>query len=554
VESLYFPEVSVRRRAHTLLATASIAALVLSGCTPGEPGTPGGPGDDPTGAQSDPAPVVSVVNDPVEDDTATAGGEVDADAQDPSDAPTTSEAADADSDDTDSTDDAVDPDATDTGSVHINAGEELQLAVDGGVFTEVRLIDADHDTVPVDTGDLDPRTDEDADGSESDETSDATDSTEAADSSEAAAGGSVETAPGLVDAESDDSGAESEESTGSDDAADTDDATGSANGEASDDGEATATSGAEETGTRWESSVALVTGATYTWEATTESPDGAQHTVTGTVTTPETTAQEELTAKTVIADDQTVGVGAPIIVMFNSTIPEDARAAIEARLSVDVTDEDGEPVDVEGSWGWLYDTDGISRVHYRPKEFWPSDVQVQVNAPLEGVEYSPRWYGKEDVELDFEVGRDQRVVADAQTHRMTIERDGEEIADWPASLGTPQAPSYNGTHVVMSKHEAYTMTSEQWNYETDVNWAVRIHNNGEFVHAAPWSVGSQGSANVSHGCINLSTERAKEYFDMALYGDPVEITGSSVDLTTEHSDISDWVYSWEDWQELSALD
>ncbi|HJG80575.1 MAG TPA: Ig-like domain-containing protein [Brevibacterium senegalense] len=530
MESLYFPEVFVRRRAHTLLATAGIAALVLSGCTPGEPGTPSGPGDDSTGAQSDPAPVVSVVNDPVEDDTATAGGEVDADSQDPSDAPTASgtasDAAD-DSADSDSTSDGVDADATDTGTVHINAGEELQLAVDGGVFTEVRLIDADHDSVPVDTGELDPG--EDTDGSESGETAEATDTTEPADDAEAAAGGSVATTPGLVDAES-------------------------ADGEASDDGGATATSGADETGTRWESSVDLVTGATYTWEATTESPDGAEHTVTGTVTTPETTAQEELTAKTVIADDATVGVGAPIIVMFNSTIPEDARAAIEARLNVEVTDEDGEPVDVEGSWGWLYDTDGISRVHYRPKEFWPSDVDVQVDLPLEGVEYSPRWYGKEDVELEFEVGRDQRVVADAQTHRMTIERDGEEIADWPASLGTPQAPSYNGTHVVMAKHEFYTMTSERWNYETDVSWAVRIHNNGEFIHAAPWSVGSQGQANVSHGCINLSTERAKEYFDMALYGDPVEITGSSVDLTTEHSDISDWVYSWEDWQELSALD
>ena len=527
----------MHRRAHTLLASAGIAALVLSGCTPGESGPQTDPSGDAGNGQADSAPVVTVVNDALEADTAAASGTMDAssDSTDASTATSTPESDGAESDDTD---------AQDTGTVMIGAGQELELAVDGGVFTEVRLIDADHDTVPVDTGTFDVSA---ADSGDPDVTSGATDP------SEPSAGGTVETPRGLVDAESDD---EESAATESADAESADSATGdSASGEA----EAIPASGADddadgESGTQWASSVDLVTGATYTWEATTQSPDGEEHTATGTVTTPETTAQEELTAKTVIADDATVGVGAPIIVMFNSTIPEDARAAIEARLSVDVTDEDGEPVDVEGSWGWLYDTDGISRVHYRPKEFWPANVDVEVHLPLEGVEYSPRWYGKEDVDLSFEVGRDQRVVADAQSHRMTIERDGEEIADLPASLGSAQAPSYNGTHVVMSKHEAYTMTSERWNYETNVSWAVRIHNNGEFIHAAPWSVGSQGSANVSHGCINLSTERAKEYFDMALYGDPVEITGSSVDLNTEHSDISDWVYSWDDWQELSALD
>src|SRR5699024_1422876 len=93
-----------------------------------------------------------------------------------------------------------------------------------------------------------------------------------------------------------------------------------------------------------------------------------------------------------------------------------------------------------------------------------------------------------------------------------------------------------------------------WDYETDVKWAVRIHNNGEFIHAAPWSAGVQGAQNVSHGCVNLTTERAKEYYDSALFGDPVEITGSDVSLSTQDSDISDWVYSWEEWRWLSALD
>ena len=504
----------MRRRALSAVATAGVAAIVLSACTAG-PTEPTAPSSDGGSAQSDPAPVVTVVNEAITDDEAESG--------------TTTPPAD---------------------SVTIQAGDELALTVDGGEFTEVTLVDSDHDTVPTDTGTFDTEEDADDDADET-EGSNGTDDSNDPDETEvteeqARAGGTTDPTQGLVDVE---------------------DAAATAGADETSEQEAPSTSGPEDSsdaagddsadpqGTEWESSTALVTGATYIWEATTVAPDGAEHTATGTVTTPDTTAQEELTANTLIADDQTVGVGAPIVVSFNSTVPEEARAAIEARLSVEVVDADGEPVDVEGSWGWLYDTaDGISRVHYRPKEFWPAGVSVDVSLPLEGVEYSPRWYGKEDVDLSFDVGRDQRVVADAQSHRMTIERDGEQIADWPTSLGSAQAPSYNGTHVVMAKHEFYTMTSERWDYETDVSWAVRIHNNGEFIHAAPWSVGVQGSANVSHGCINLSTERAKEYYDMALYGDPVEITGSSVDLSTEHSDISDWVYSWEDWQELSALD
>ena len=37
---------------------------------------------------------------------------------------------------------------------------------------------------------------------------------------------------------------------------------------------------------------------------------------------------------------------------------------------------------------------------------------------------------------------------------------------------------------------------------------MRVTYSGEFIHAAPWSVGSQGVANVSHGCTGLSTADA----------------------------------------------
>jgi lipoprotein-anchoring transpeptidase ErfK/SrfK len=41
------------------------------------------------------------------------------------------------------------------------------------------------------------------------------------------------------------------------------------------------------------------------------------------------------------------------------------------------------------------------------------------------------------------------------------------------------------------------------------------------VHSAPWSVDSQGNANVSHGYINLSPDNAAWYYDVVHVGDPV---------------------------------
>jgi hypothetical protein len=66
-------------------------------------------------------------------------------------------------------------------------------------------------------------------------------------------------------------------------------------------------------------------------------------------------------------------------------------------------------------------------------------------------------------------------------------------------------------------------------------------------------VSVQGSSNVSHGCINLSPANAKAYYDSALYGDPVEVTGTQVPLSARDGDIWDWTLSWEEWKDLSAL-
>ena len=43
----------------------------------------------------------------------------------------------------------------------------------------------------------------------------------------------------------------------------------------------------------------------------------------------------------------------------------------------------------------------------------------------------------------------------------------------------------------------------------DVQYAQRVTFTGEFLHAAPWSVSAQGSYNVVHGCVGMSTDERR---------------------------------------------
>ncbi|GAC1401994.1 MAG: hypothetical protein NVSMB60_17830 [Mycobacterium sp.] len=84
-------------------------------------------------------------------------------------------------------------------------------------------------------------------------------------------------------------------------------------------------------------------------------------------------------------------------------------------------------------------------------------------------------------------------------------------------------------------------------------FSVRISNNGEFIHANPASLGAQGNTNVTNGCINLSTQDAQQYFNGATYGDPVEVSGTSIPLSYADGDIWDWAVDWDTWQSMSAI-
>ncbi|HEV2778020.1 MAG TPA: Ig-like domain-containing protein [Actinophytocola sp.] len=295
--------------------------------------------------------------------------------------------------------------------------------------------------------------------------------------------------------------------------------------------------------TSWAPSEPLGYDKTYTWSGSAVGADGNPVPITGAFTTVKPKRQPR--AKINTGDGQTFGIAMPIAITFDAPITD--KAAAQKALTVLPS------VPTEGAWAWLDDR----TVHWRPKAYWKPGTTVAVTAKLYGVAYGNGAYGREDLSSQFSIGRAQVVKANTRTHRWVVIRDGQQVADYPASFGLDSDPgrvTTSGIHVVMGKSPTYKMTNRAYGYEDfPVNWAVRLSNNGVFSHAAPWSVGDQGKRNVSHGCANLSPKNAKEFYDSAIIGDPVEIEGSTNPLSAKDGDYYDWAISWDKWLAKSAL-
>ena len=178
-------------------------------------------------------------------------------------------------------------------------------------------------------------------------------------------------------------------------------------------------------------------------------------------------------------DGQTVGVAMPISITFDAPVTD--RAAVERRVSVTTS------VPTEGSFRWMSD----EQLNWRPKEYWRPGTQVTVEAQLFGVDSGEGLYGAEDTTFSFTVGRDQRARGDVNAHTLVLYQDGQELRSLPASYGRDIYPTQYGVHVAFEKHEVKRMRSDTWGgpaegtpgfYDEDLPLAVRISNNGEFVH------------------------------------------------------------------------
>jgi lipoprotein-anchoring transpeptidase ErfK/SrfK len=186
---------------------------------------------------------------------------------------------------------------------------------------------------------------------------------------------------------------------------------------------------------------------------------------------------------------------------------------------------------VPGRFYWTSD----SQVRWRPQNFWPAGTVVNIDAG--------------GTKSSFTVPEQLVATVDDATHQMTVVRNGVVEKTIPVSMGMAGGghTTPNGTYYVLEKFPTIVMDSSTYGvpvnsangYKLNVQLAVRIDNSGNFVHSAPWSVSDQGKRNVSHGCINISPDNAKWFYDNFGSGDPIVIKNSK-GIYNQPDGASDW--------------
>ena len=249
-----------------------------------------------------------------------------------------------------------------------------------------------------------------------------------------------------------------------------------------------------------------------------------------------------------VADD-TVGIGMPVIVRFD--VPVTNRANIERHLTVTNSSKQ------KGAWHWLSDTE----VHWRPVRYWKPGTTVTVKADINSIPAGNGVYGQLNRTSTFKVGDAVISKVNAQTHQMKTFVNGKLVRTTPITTGKAGFTTRSGVKVIVEKFLSKRMNSETVGIAAgsseaydinNVQYAMRVTYTGEFLHAAPWSVGSQGYANVSHGCTGMSTANAAWFYGISKIGDVVEYTGTDRPMTLDNG-YGDWNASFADWKKGSAL-
>ncbi|HYK30379.1 MAG TPA: Ig-like domain-containing protein [Streptosporangiaceae bacterium] len=295
----------------------------------------------------------------------------------------------------------------------------------------------------------------------------------------------------------------------------------------------------------WHSAEPLATGTSYKVTAT---AIGVNHKKVTTSSTFRTFTPHQVFRATIsmVGTDKNIssqiasrqfGVGIPITIMFNRPVKN--KAAVERAIQLRTSKP------VVGAWNWQDD----KTVIFRPRQYWPQYTTVTVDGNFDGVQAAPGVYGNRDVHLAFSIGPSLIVVASTRSHYMNVYYKGRLFGRWAISTGRPGDDTADGTYLTTFKNNPQLMTGP--GYSLEVPWSVDITYSGEFIHDAYWSVGVQGFANVSHGCINTSPAHAETYYKMEEPGDPATVTGSPRPGVPGDG-WTQWFLSWPQWLRGSA--
>jgi lipoprotein-anchoring transpeptidase ErfK/SrfK len=247
-------------------------------------------------------------------------------------------------------------------------------------------------------------------------------------------------------------------------------------------------------------------------------------------------------------DGSVVGVGQPVAVRFDENIPD--RGAAQKAITV-TTDPP-----VEGAFYWLSNRE----VRWRPENFWQPGTTVRVEVKTFGVDLGEGLFGQEDIDSTFTIGDPLIASVDDASKTLTIRRNGEVIKTMPTSMGKDSTPTNNGTYIIGDRSQHLIMDSSTYGvpsnspngYRLEVDWATQMSYSGIYVHSAPWSVGAQGNANTSHGCLNVSPENAEWFYNNTKRGDVVQVTGTRGSTLSGVEGLGDWNIPWSQWKAGNA--
>jgi lipoprotein-anchoring transpeptidase ErfK/SrfK len=301
--------------------------------------------------------------------------------------------------------------------------------------------------------------------------------------------------------------------------------------------------------TSWLAKSRLEPGKKYVVHAVAADSSGTAKTYAAKFSTQNLSLKQQTYPSVSPLDGQTVGVGMPVAIHFD--VPVKNHKKFEQHMHVTTTSGQ------QGSFYWLDD----QNVHFRPKSYWKAGSQVNVAIDVNSVDAGNGVYGQENRHLSFTIGRSMVDKVNMHTHQLTVFHGGKLIKTIPITTGMPGFTTRSGTKVIIEKDRRHDMNSETIGLDPNgpngynlkgVEYAMRLTYSGEFLHAAPWSVGSQGVANVSHGCTGMSTSNAAWLFNESMIGDPVEYTGTDKHMTLTNG-YGDWNLSWASWKAGSAL-